>query len=176
MSAFLQKCKRCQNQFVFVPGKLFCHKVCRNTYYREARSHEDLVINSLPVIEPSQDLAHKFVDQPANAPARFIIQSNAPERAVAFRLGVMNSGARRSKNPRMKWFPHKPFRTPAVYSIAEWDTIYAPFAGSYAVAYFDEDCLLIEPPTFQVNIRAPAIMFSWCAGDDQITLDPRNLQ
>lgn len=171
MAAFLQKCKRCLNEFPYVHGKRFCHKVCRNTYYREARSEEDFAINSLPVIDPPPDVVHQFVDKPLDAPIKFVIENNAPEGAIGFRLGVMNSGSRRNKNPRMKWFPYKPFRTPAVYHLLPWETTHVPFPGSYAVCYFDENYVPIAVPTFQVNIRFPAPMFPWCAGDDQMMLN-----
>lgn len=175
MPAFYVGCTICPTQFPFVSGKRFCSKECRQQDFEQRKSSQDEQMNLLPIVTVSEEELGRFADQPADAPCRYVIQTNAPKNAIAFRLGIMRGGPRHAKYPRMRWFPYRPFRTPAVYSLHEWETAHVPFAGNYVVAYFDDNYKPIGNPTFQVEIRVPAPMFSWDAGDLTMALNPRKL-
>ena len=158
-----------------ISGKRFCSKACRQQDHEQRKSSEDEKLNLLPILTVPDEELGKFADMPLDAPFRYVIQSNAPKEAIAFRLGIMRGGPRHAKFPRMRWFPYRPFRTPAVYSVHEWETAHVPFAGNYVVAYFDANYTPLGKPTFQVEVRLPAPMFSWDCGDLTMTLNPRKL-
>lgn len=175
MPAFYVGCTVCPTQYPYIAGKRFCSKVCRQAAFDQKHSKEDEGMNLLPVLVVPDEELERFANQPGDAPCRYVIQANAPKGAIAFRLGIMRGGPRHAKHPRMRWFPYRPFRTPAVYPLMPWETAHVPFAGNYVVAYFDENYAPVGNPTFQVEVRLPAPMFSWDAGDLTMILNPRKL-
>jgi len=175
MPPYLQKCTRCPAEFPWIAGKKYCSKRCRNAQYKGEKSEMDLVLNSLPVVTPHQDIISQFAGKPLDEPLKYVLKNNAPKGAIAFRVGAMRGGSRGTTSPCMKWFPTRAFRTPPVYWLPEWETVSVPFVGTYVVAYFDEDCRLVGLPTFQVEIPFAVRLFSWSNGDDQMAISPKKM-
>lgn len=163
-------CIICSRRFPFQSGKRACSKECRNELYERRRSSQDQQMIMLPLLSPLPEHAKRFVGKPEDACLAFLLKINAPPTAVSFRLGCLREGPRPAKHPRMRWFPYLIFRNPPVYSLVEWEPVHVPFAGIYAVAYFDGNCDLVCPPEFYVEIRKPNAVFNWSDGDTSLLI------
>ena len=165
-------CRICSRKFPFQSGKRVCSKECRNELHEKGKSVQDQQLNMLPLLSASPELARRFVGKPEDAELAFLIKTDAPPTAVSFRLGCFRDGPRPAKHPRVRWFPYLIFRNPPVYSLVEWEPVHVPFAANYAVAYFDDNCNLVCPPKFFVEVRKPNAVFNWSDGDTSLLIRP----
>lgn len=168
-------CANCPRKFGWAKGKVACSTKCRSELYFRRRSAVDRELTLLPVIRAPPDFATRFAGQSdmPDAELAYVIQGQASEHAIGFRLGCLRESERSNKHPCMRWFPLQFFGCLPLYSIRHWQTVHTPFAGLFVVAYFDKNFELVSGPQFQVEVSDSSATFSWSQGDPNMLIDPK---
>lgn len=156
----------CRKSFVPAQNKIYCSDRCR------VLSHYDRVDQESRRLWTAVHLIS--IDSHIDAlpePERLqrILTEHAPPGAVGFRVGCPNRFTDEAQQ-YVRWFPSPDRERVGYYALRPFQRPFVPYAGVYAVAYFDEEVRPLGGPLFKIEIRWAQNYIKWSHGDRKLLL------